>query len=385
MKAFSFLVVCLIPAMLSLEFKIVDEDYLEIPIGGEKRAIKLLIDPVGHFTYILRPFISSTKIKHDETFSFDNNFGHFEGHWETDFIFPTPDRQFGFQLRYLLVDKKESNLNVDGVIGLGYSEYLPSDTNIYKILGNMKTIFDFKNVMTYDKAHSRLVIGSVPDPDSFNPVDFDILPIENPKIPVNLVELSKIGFVDKENEVHYFNLTQHAKFGLMPLLIAPKQSEEHLKEMLPFLTTDEPDKIKFEMNSQELYQNIFFTQPNEKIKPQAIMSFGKTGYKFAHTRKDKEDEMLSSSIRLSTMEYGNYWYIGIDKLNINRADFDFDKKKVTMYSPTAYEIGKTKYPYFAICLLSTIAFASVLAIIIRYCCSKKKQSEIKEGEELIYL
>ena len=103
-----------------------------------------------------------------------NNFGEFEGHWEEDFMFPTKEREFGFKLRYLRVDKKDTNLDVDGVIGLGYSDHFPDNTNIYKILSKMKSIFNFKNVMTYDKAHSKLVLGEVPDFDSFNPVDFDI-------------------------------------------------------------------------------------------------------------------------------------------------------------------------------------------------------------------
>ena len=376
------IVLLLIPICLNLEFKIEDEDYLVIPFGGKKRAMKLLIDPMGHFTYILRPVISSTMEKFKENYNFSNNFGEFEGHWEEDFMFPTKEREFGFKLRYLRVDKKDTNLDVDGVIGLGYSDHFPDNTNIYKILSKMKSIFNFKNVMTYDKAHSKLVLGEVPDFDSFNPVDFDIIP--NKVQPVNLVNLTKIGFFDKStNKVKYIDINQKAKFGLMPLLVAPKIAKNIMDEIIANIAQDN-STAKYENNAKKLYQDIYFDKSNENIKPEGIFGFGDIAYKFKHTW-NAEGEKPSSSIRFALDDYGDYWYIGVDKLNINRADFDFDNKKVTMYSTSAYEIGKTKYPYIAVSLLITITFASIIAIAIRYCCHKKKQNEIKEGEELAYL
>ena len=40
----------------------------------------------------------------------------------------------------------------------------------------MKAVFpDFKKLVTYDKKNSKLVIGSLPPYDSYNPVAFDIV------------------------------------------------------------------------------------------------------------------------------------------------------------------------------------------------------------------
>ena len=66
--------------------------------------------------------------------------------------------------------------------------------------------------------------------------------------------------------------------------------------------------------------------------------------------------LAESNINLNKTEALEYWYIGIDKLNINRADFDYEQMKVTMYSPSAFEIGKIRLPYLIFALLSTITF-----------------------------
>ncbi|MCQ2817853.1 MAG: hypothetical protein MJ252_11365 [archaeon] len=381
MKATLFLI-CLVPFIISLEIPIVDEDYVIVPIGGEKKELKLLIDPVGHFTYLLKPVESSTKILYkDDLYSFENHFGEFKGHYESDFIFPTKDKNFGFQLRYLMIDTKNTVLEADGVLGLGYSDDYQEDTNIYKILSKMDSVFKFKKVMTYDKKNKKLILGTVPEFDSFNPVAFDIKPNED--YPFNLVDLSKIGFTDKKG-THYVDMNTKAKFGLIPAIIAPEEDKEKLeKELMPYISED--NNLKIEMNKRNLFNDIFFDKAKADTKAKAVMLFGISAYKFDHTWKD-ESGKLSSTIRLGgKANLGDYWYIGIDKLNINRADFDFEEMKVTMYSPTAFEVGKIRLPYLIFSLLVTIAFLTILAISIRYCCSTKRQIEIRPGEELLYL
>ena len=375
----------LVPLICSLDLTIVDEDYIEVGFGGQKKPLKLLIDPVGHFTYIFKDVASPTKTKDKKKYSFSNNFGTFSGDWESDYIFPTPDKQFGFRFTYLMVtDKKDSVLNCDGVLGLGYSDKVPAEANIYKILGEMKEVMQVKNVMTYDKARKKLIIGRIPDPDSFNPVSFD-LKVPNEKYPITLVTLDKIGFYPKgSKKPNYIEVNQPAKLGLIPVLIAPSSAKKLLEEQIVSNMTNDPKSIKEIENENKFFNDISFKEPSSKIKKEGLMMFGKIGYKFQHTWT--EGDSYTSAIRLGDKtEALDYWYIGIDKLNVNRMDFNFDTNKVILYSTTAAEIGKTKYPYLIKALILTIVATILCIIIVRCCCQKKIQGEIKEGEELLYL
>lgn len=375
----------LVPLVLSLELKIVDEDYVQVYKGGRKTPLKLLIDPVGHFTYIFKKTDSITRIDQlEKEYSFHNTFGTFKGKWETDFIFMTPDEEFGFRLNYLYItESKDSVLKVDGVLGLGYADDVPANANIYKILSSMSTIFKFKNVMTYDKKNSRIVLGSTPNPDSFNPVPFNLTQPDGNN-PVNLVKLNKIGFYKKGAKLpDYIDVDQNAKFGLIPVIIAPYASKDLLMKQIVPKITNKPDSIKPVINNDKFFDDIEFTEPNDSIKDKGVFLFGKVGYKFAHTWEEKGK--YTSAIRIGDDTADNYWYIGIDKLDVNRMDFDFDNKKVTLFSPSASEIGKTKYPYLFVAILCTILGTIILSCCIRKCCFKIHQKDIKEGEELAFL
>ena len=368
----------------SLDLKIVDEDYLEVQVGGIKKPMKLLIDPVGHFTYLLKPFESGTKVNQFKSIEWANAFGTFKGDWESDFFFITPDHQFGFRLKYVKVTQKESILDCDGVIGLGYSDDVPDEANIHKLLGSMKDVFSLKKVMTYDKKNKRLVLGTVPSPDSYNPVYFDIIQ-PNKQYPVNLVTLDKIGYFQKDKKLpDYIDINQPAKLGLIPVIIAPNKSKDLLtKQLIPAITKN-PESIKEQENEKKFFNDFFFTEPNKDIKGKGVIMFGKIGYKFDHTWKD--GDKFSSTIRLGDEVKGiDYWYIGIDKLDVNRMDFDFEKQKVILYSATAAEVGKTKYPLMFKALGIATVFTIIACIIIRCFCQKKKQSLIQEGQELAYL
>lgn len=379
------LVLFLLPALFALDLKIVDEDYLEVQLGSKRTPLKLLIDPVGHFTYLLKDVQSSTKVDQLTPYEFSNTFGTFKGEWETDYIFLTDDKEFAFRLNYVAVkEKKDVVLDVDGVIGLGYSDTVPENANIYKILGKMKDVLQMKNVMTYDKKRSKLILGRVPEPDSFNPVSFDINE-NSEENPMNLVTLDKIGFYPKgSKKPDYVEIAQKAKLGLIPVIVAPNKSTDLVvKEIVPKMTSD-ANTIKITANERKFFDDVFFGAPNKNIKKQGVMLFGKVGYKFDHTWT--EGEKTSSAIRIGDpVDAPEYWYIGVDKLNVNRMDFDFDTKKVILYSTSASVIGKTKYPYIFKALGISILGTILAIIFIRCFCQKKKQSTIREGEELAYL
>lgn len=155
-----------------------------------------------------------------------------------------------------------------------------------------------------------------------------------------------------------------------------------MKEIIPKITT-KPESIKTIENNNKFFDDVSFTDPNESIKDKGVLLFGKVGYKYEHTWED--NGKYTSSIRIGDDTADNYWYIGIDKMDVNRMDFDFDNNKVTLFSPSASVIGKTKYPYLLVAILCTILGTFILSCFIRCCCSKMRQKDIKEGEELAFL
>ena len=83
----------LISLSLSLKINIVDEDFIEVLVGNPPVPMKLLIDPVAPFSYMLKKFESSTLLPF-ENYKFSNSFGTFEGKWNSDFFYLTADKIF---------------------------------------------------------------------------------------------------------------------------------------------------------------------------------------------------------------------------------------------------------------------------------------------------
>ena len=108
----------LISLSLSLKINIVDEDFIQVLVGNPPVPMTLLIDPVAPFSYMLKKFESSTLLPF-ENYKFSNSFGTFEGKWNSDFFYLTADKIFPLRIKFLMVEKTTSVLDVDGVIGLG--------------------------------------------------------------------------------------------------------------------------------------------------------------------------------------------------------------------------------------------------------------------------
>ena len=142
----------LFSGIISLKLQLVDEDYVVVQIGYPPKEYKLIVDPVGPFTYLFKENDSQSKVPGDKTelFSFSNVFGNFTGEWKNDFFYLTTDRMMNFRMDYLEITKKESKLNCDGVLGLGYS-FEQSYGNIYEVLEKMYNVFPSKKMMSYDK------------------------------------------------------------------------------------------------------------------------------------------------------------------------------------------------------------------------------------------
>ena len=130
----------------------VDEDYVVVQIGYPPKQYKLIVDPVGPFTYLFKENNSTSKRDGDlaSSHDFQNVFGNFSGVWKNDFFYLTEDRLMNFRMDYLEIQKKETKLKCDGVLGLGYS-FQNSYGNIYETLEKMYNVFKSKKIFSYDK------------------------------------------------------------------------------------------------------------------------------------------------------------------------------------------------------------------------------------------
>lgn len=371
----------LLSISMSIKIPIIDEDYIDVVIGTPPTKFKLLIDPVAPFSYINKKFDSVTYETKLSKKSFSNIFGNYDGEWATDFFYLTTDKYFPLRMEFVMVNKTDSAFNVDGVIGLGYSENLYQNCSIYANLAKLNHIFPTKNVFSYDKKKRLLTIGELPERDNFNPVTFPIKEGQEKDYPASFVNITSILMKNKNGNSTFLNITGHAKLGLMPVIIAPN----HLGSVISQYNTDikavngtytlEPDEKKF-------YSTYRTTEKNKNITTEMI--FDKIAYKYDHVLTDAKQNMISN-IRLGLNTNLKFWYIGIDNLNVHRADFDFSKGEVTLFSPTAYDIFSSKtYILFSFVLFG-IAISIIIGVIIRTQCQKKRKSEMakEEGQELI--
>ena len=188
----------LISLSLSLKINIVDEDFIEVLVGNPPVPMKLLIDPVAPFSYMLKKFESSTLLPFD-AYKFSNSFGTFEGKWKSDFFYLTADKIFPLRIKFLMVEQTTSVLDVDGVIGLGYSEKIDDDCSVFEQLHKMTDVFKIDNLMSYDKNKKLLTIGELPKSDNYNPVKFPLFEGDS-KYPPLLSTSQKFGSSTEKTE-----------------------------------------------------------------------------------------------------------------------------------------------------------------------------------------
>ena len=103
-----FIALLLLYTTFSLKLQLIDEDFVEVQIGYPSKTYRLIVDPVGPFTYIFNQDVltsNSTEVLNEEE-KFTNVFGEFEGEWREDFFYLTDDRLMNFRLQYLYVTKK---------------------------------------------------------------------------------------------------------------------------------------------------------------------------------------------------------------------------------------------------------------------------------------
>ena len=385
-----FLSLLLLNVVFSLKLQLVDEDYVVVQIGYPPKQYKLMVDPVGPFTYLFAENNSTSKLDGElsGTHEFQNVFGNFSGVWKNDFFYLTTDRLMNFRMDYLEITKKETKLQCDGVLGLGYS-FQDSYGNIYEVLEKMYNVFKSKKMMSYDKKKMQITLGEFPERSNYNPSVYKIY--EKKDYPGIFLQLDKLRFMTDYDQTKYLteeDLKDDALITLLPVVIAPKY---RLKNIYTNYTTlfntseSEFSKKGEKVNETKFYSDFYLTNPNKHMDFIELV-FDRMAYKFRPFEK-KEDGKYRPQIRFGNDQnyLFKYWVVGVDVIGVDRFDINFEDNTVKFYSKPSYDITKSK-PQL---LRDVFVYMTIICIMLGFMficfCQKKKQSEIKPGEELIEL
>ena len=372
--------------ILSLKLQLVDEDYVIVQVGYPSKEYKLMVDPVGPFTYLFKENDSKSKTSGDksEEYSFSNVFGNFTGVWKNDFFYLTVDKLMNFRMDYLEITKKDSKLNCDGVLGLGYS-FEQSYGNIYEVLAKMYNVFPSKKMMSYDKKKKQITLGEFPERSSYNPTVYPIY--EKKDVPGIFLKLEKLRFMTDYDQTKYISeedMKDDAVLTLLPVVIAPKHRIKNL--YINYTTLFNTSESQFskkgvDVNETKFFTDFYLTSPNKHMDFIELV-FDRMAYKFRCF--EEKNGKYRPQIRFGNDQkyLFKYWVVGVDVIGVERFDFNFEDNTVKLYSKPSYDITKSK-PQL---LRDVFIYMSIICVMLGFMflvfCQKKKESEIKPGEEL---
>ena len=381
-----FLFTILFSAILSLKLQLVDEDYVIVQIGYPPKEYKLIVDPVGPFTYLFRENDSQSKLPGEKTdpLTFANVFGNFTGTWKNDFFYLTNDKMMNFRMDYLEITKKDSKLNCDGVLGLGYS-FEQSYGNIYEVLEKMYNVFPGKKMLSYDKKKMQITLGEFPERSSYNPTVYKIY--EKKDTPGIFLRLEKLRFVTDYDQTKYKteeDMKDDALLTLLPVVIAPKHRLKNLYiNYTTLFNTSESEYSKkgVDVNETKFYSDFYLTKPNEHMDYIELV-FDRMAYKFRCF--EEKNGKYRPQIRFGNDQnyLFKYWVVGVDVIGVERFDFNFEENTVKLYSKPSYDITKSKPQLLRDVFVYMTVICIMLGFGFRIFCQKKKESEIKPGQEL---
>ena len=381
-----FLFTILFSAILSLKLQLVDEDYVIVQIGYPPKEYKLIVDPVGPFTYLFRENDSQSKLPGEKTdpLTFSNVFGNFTGTWKNDFFYLTNDKMMNFRMDYLEITKKDSKLNCDGVLGLGYS-FEQSYGNIYEVLEKMYNVFPGKKMLSYDKKKMQITLGEFPERSSYNPTVYKIY--EKKDTPGIFLRLEKLRFVTDYDQTKYKteeDMKDDALLTLLPVVIAPKHRLKNLYiNFTTLFNTSESEYSKkgVDVNETKFFSDFYLTKPNEHMDYIELV-FDRMAYKFRCF--EEKNGKYRPQIRFGNDQkyLFKYWVVGVDVIGVERFDFNFEDRTVKLYSKPSYDITKSKPQLLRDVFVYMTVICIMLGFGFRIFCQKKKESEIKPGQEL---
>ena len=381
-----FLFSILFTAIFSLKLQLVDEDYVVVQIGYPSKEYKLIVDPVGPFTYLFKENDSQSKIagEKSEPYSFSNVFGNFTGTWKNDYFYLTVDKLMNFRMDYLEITKKDSKLNCDGVLGLGFS-FEQSYGNIYEVLEKMYNVFPSKKILSYDKKKMQITLGEFPERSNYNPTVYKIY--EKKDMPGMFLQLNKLRFVTDYDQTKYKteeDLNDDAILTLLPVVIAPKHRLKNLYTNFTtlFNTSNSQYSKKGEnVNENKFYSDFYLTEPNKHMDFIELV-FDRMAYKFRCF--EEKNGKYRPQIRFGNDQkyLFKYWVVGVDVIGVDRFDFNFEDMTVKLYSKPSYDITKSKPQLLRDVFVYMTVMCIMLGFAFRIFCQKKKESEIKPGQEL---
>ena len=378
----------LISSIYSLKLQLIDEDYVLVQIGLPPKPYKLFVDPMSSFTYLFKPYNSTSTLPGEGApLEFTNVLGKFKGIWKNDFFYLTDDRLMNFRMDYLEITEKDSKFKCDGVLGLGYS-FTQSYGNIYEVLANMYNVFPSKKVMSYDKKSMLLTIGEIPERSNYNPTVYPIY--EKKEYPGVFLQLEKLRFVTDYDETKYLteeDLKDDALLTLLPVVIAPKHRLKNLYiNYTTIFNTSSSTYSKKGVNKNEtkFYSDFYLTNPNKHMDYIELV-FDRMAYKFKPW--EEKDGKFRPKIRFGNDEkyLFKYWIVGIDVIGVDRFDINFEDNNIKLYSKPSYDITKSKPQLLRDVFVYMTVICVMLCFMFLVFCQKKRAKDIKPGEELIEL
>ena len=384
-----FLSLILFVSVFSLKLQLVEEDYVIVQIGYPPKQYKLLVDPVGPFTYLFIENKSESKLDGESTIrhSFSNLFGNFTGIWRNDFFYLTEDQMMNFRMDYLEITQKDSKLKCDGVLGLGYS-FENSYGNIYEVLAKMYNVFPSKKMFSYDKKKMQITLGEFPERSNYNPTVYKIY--ERKDYPGIFIQLDKLRFMTDYDQTKYLSeedIKDDALLTLLPVIIAPKHRLKNLyTNYTTLFNTSEStfSKKGVDVNETKFFTDFYLTNINEHMDYIELV-FDRMAYKFRCF--EKKNDKYRPQIRFGNADkyLFKYWVVGVDVIGVDRFDFNFEDNTVKLYSKPSYDITKSKPQLLRDVFVYMTVICIMLGFGFRVFCQKKKESEIKPGEELTEL
>ena len=380
-----FLSLFVISSIFSLKLQLIDEDYVLVQIGLPPKPYKLFVDPMGSFTYLFKPLNSTSTLPGEsDQLEFTNVLGKFKGIWKNDFIYLTDDRLMNFRMDFLEITEKDTKFQCDGVLGLGYS-FSQSYGNIYDVLAKMYNVFPSKKVMSYDKKKMQITLGEFPERSNYNPTVYKIY--ETKDYPGTFLQLEKLRFMTDYDQTKYISeedIKEDALLTLLPLVIAPKHRLKNLyNNFTTLFNTSESEYSKkgVDVNETKFFSDFYLTKPNEHMDYIELV-FDRMAYKFRCF--EEKNGKYRPQIRFGNDQnyLFKYWVVGVDVIGVDRFDFNFEENTVKLYSKPSYDITKSKPQLLRDVFVYMTVICIMLGFGFRIFCQKKKESEIKPGQEL---
>lgn len=335
-----------------LKLNLIDDYFVEVYIGENRKKYKLLVDLTLSYSYILKSYESKTK--KTPSFNqriFSNLYGNYSGKWIID-TFYFKEENLTIEMKFLDVyNKKKSLLEADGVLGLGLYDYSVYGDSIFYYLKNCSN-----NITIYDKINKKISLCESDESTKNNKIP---VPLRYNDIEINYQEIINITKIIINEEKK--DLKKYTFIGLIPLLITSKEVED--------IILKEAKKLNPNITQKNLAQN------NRSVTYKIFIE----GKEFDYENDENINSHMKNILDLEDFEnnfhenYKNYWYLGLNKNNVERLVIDYNKRNLNIYI-------KCKI-YLIIRIILFILTAGFFIYAVFDVLTKKKGKNIKNENE----